>query len=530
MAERASMTDEVSLDDWQLLRRFTEHNSQEAFAALTARYLTLVYSVCRRELADDETAEDVTQAVFLILARKAPALRRGVVLSGWLFQTARFVARNARLQAQRRSAYEQKAAQAMQQQSEEREDAAWSEIEPLLNQSLAALRGGERECVLLRFFQGLSFAEAGAALGLSEEAARKRVTRVLEKMRKFFEKGRVIVPGTALAALLTAHAAKAAPATCSADIASVTVGILAGHLPVGLTGSHIYQLSEGALKAMKMAQIKVAVGIAATLVVGFSTYAAAKKIPLVTKTHRVAQLTAAPKPGHALVQAPGKTLTAPQIAARCREAYAALESYQGTSTVITQTVNGSDPTVHEYHTAATIQFVRPGKIRADGRDTNRDPFTYVSDGAATAYRASKGVWKPTTDAGMAVASVTGIALNAATTIPSVLLDINWGNPLAKGTEYDPEVREDDMDGLRCYILTTHTETAAMSETRSVWVDAKTFLLRRSASDSDGVLQMPAMSGQASRSVAMKSHDDQRFTNERLNETIPDGTFTVPVAQ
>ena len=140
MAERASMTDEVSLDDWQLLRRFTEHNSQEAFAALTARHLTLVYSVCRRELADDETAEDVTQAVFLILARKAPTLRRSVVLSGWLFQTARFAARNARLQVQRRAAYEQKAAEAMQQQSEVRDDAVWSEIEPLLNQSLAALK------------------------------------------------------------------------------------------------------------------------------------------------------------------------------------------------------------------------------------------------------------------------------------------------------------------------------------------------------------------------------------------------------
>ena len=159
------MTDEASTDDWHLLRRFTEHDSQEAFAALTARYLNMVYSVCRRELADDETAEDVTQAVFLILARKAPTLGRNVVLSAWLFQTARFAAKNARLQAQRRAAYEQKAAQTMHQQSEVRQDAAWSEIEPLLNQSLATLRGGERDCILLRFFQGLSFAEAGRGLG-----------------------------------------------------------------------------------------------------------------------------------------------------------------------------------------------------------------------------------------------------------------------------------------------------------------------------------------------------------------------------
>ena len=113
------------MDDHQLLRQFVAQNSQEAFSALTKRYLGLVYSVCRRELDDAEAAEDVTQAVFLILARKAPTLGRSVVLSGWLFQTARFAAKNARLQAQRRAAYEQKAAEAMDQSNRaENEEAA----------------------------------------------------------------------------------------------------------------------------------------------------------------------------------------------------------------------------------------------------------------------------------------------------------------------------------------------------------------------------------------------------------------------
>jgi len=162
------------MDDRQLLRQFVDTNSQEAFSVLTKRYLSLVYSVCRRELDDTETAEDVTQAVFLILARKAPALRRTVVL-------------------------------------------------PLLNQSLAALKEGERECVLLRFFQEMSFAETGLSLGLTEEAARKRVGRALEKMRRFFGKSGVIIPSVALAALLSAHAAKAVPPTCQANIAHLTL-------------------------------------------------------------------------------------------------------------------------------------------------------------------------------------------------------------------------------------------------------------------------------------------------------------------
>jgi len=248
--------------DWLLLRRYAQEDSQEAFAALTARYLSLVYSVCLREVHDPDLAQDVTQAVFLLLARTAPAFRSKTALPGWLFRTARFAAQNARTRQQRRRHYEEKAAQVMQQQNERAGDAAWSEIEPVLNDALAALREGERACVLLRFFQGLSFAEAGAALGLSEEAARKRVMRALDKMRKFFEKGGVIVPGIALAALLSAHAAKAAPTPAAVAVAHLTPGIVPG--PVSL-------IAEGVLHAMKIARLKT-VGAAAIALLVLAAY------------------------------------------------------------------------------------------------------------------------------------------------------------------------------------------------------------------------------------------------------------------
>ncbi len=257
------------MDDWQLLRRFVEHDSQEAFAALTKRYLGLVYSVCRRELADAETAEDVTQAVFLILARKAPSLRRNVVLSGWLFQTARFAAKNARTRAQRRAAYELKAAELIQQQVTG-EDAAWAEIEPVLNQSLAALREGERESVLLRFFQGMSFVETGTTLGVSEEAARKRVTRALEKMRRFFGQEGIVVPGAALAALLSAHAAKAVPAQLTGEIVKTLAGTVPGQVSL---------ISQGVLQAMNIFKLKVAAGAAALVLAGATAYAVAQAVP-----------------------------------------------------------------------------------------------------------------------------------------------------------------------------------------------------------------------------------------------------------
>lgn len=287
------------MDDRQLLTQFTQHNSQEAFAALTVRYLRLVYSTCLRELGDADLVEDVTQAVFLILARKAPSLGRNVVLSGWLFQTARFAAKNARTQETRRKATEQKAAEAIiEQQQTQSEDAAWTEIEPLLNQSLAGLREGERECVLLRFFQGMSFAEVGVVLGLSEEAARKRVSRSLEKMRLFFVKNGVIVPSAALAVLLTAHAAKAVPIGLAPAVAQSTAGLVAGHTATAaLNGSHAYQLSEGVMKAMKIFQIKLAAGITTALVLGTAaTYGVVRSAASNAKPLPPIKIAQAPEP------------------------------------------------------------------------------------------------------------------------------------------------------------------------------------------------------------------------------------------
>ena len=96
------------MHDWQLLREYLDNNSQEAFAGLVERHINLVYSTCLREVHDATLAEDVTQVVFLLLVKKAPALREGTVLSGWLFQTARFVSKDALKQEARRQQREQR--------------------------------------------------------------------------------------------------------------------------------------------------------------------------------------------------------------------------------------------------------------------------------------------------------------------------------------------------------------------------------------------------------------------------------------
>ena len=253
--------------DWLLLRRFAKDNSQEAFAALSARYLNLVYAVCLREVHDPELAQDVTQAMFLLLARTAPSFRSKTALPGWLFRTARFASQNARTREQRRRKYKEKAA--MERHPQARTDEAeWSEIEPVLNKALAALKAADRDSILLRFFQDMSFAEVGASLGVSEDAAQKRVARALEKLRHFFGKEEVNLPSAALAGLLTAHAAQTAPAACQTAITQMSVHAVAGHASAALAGSHAYQLTEGVLKAMKIAKLKMLTSSLAVVIVG----------------------------------------------------------------------------------------------------------------------------------------------------------------------------------------------------------------------------------------------------------------------
>src|SRR4051812_15199231 len=168
----------IEQDDHELLARYVREGSESAFASLVARHVNLVFSTARRFVSSPHQAEEITQAVFIILARKAGSLRRGTALSGWLYQTARLTAANFVRSERRRQRREQEAF--MQSRLNEPEAAAWEQITPLLDEAMGRLGETDRDAVVLRFFDNKTLQEVGATLNLTESAAHKRVTRALE--------------------------------------------------------------------------------------------------------------------------------------------------------------------------------------------------------------------------------------------------------------------------------------------------------------------------------------------------------------
>ncbi|HWB59871.1 MAG TPA: sigma-70 family RNA polymerase sigma factor [Chthoniobacteraceae bacterium] len=253
----------MTTDDMELVRQYAAEQSESAFAMLVSRHASLVYSVALRQAGDPHLAEEITQAVFIILARKAGSLNEKTILSGWLYRAACYTSNAARKQEHRRQRREQEAYMESTLQGSEA-NAAWKQMSPLLEEAMLRLGQADRDALMLRFFEGRSLNEVGAALGASEEAAKKRVNRALEKLHRFFTKRGISSTTAIIAGEISANSVQAAPVALAT---SVTAAALAKG---AMASTSTLTLIKGALKLMAWQKTKMAIvaGVAVLLTTG----------------------------------------------------------------------------------------------------------------------------------------------------------------------------------------------------------------------------------------------------------------------
>lgn len=212
------MTDQT---DSLLLKAYVERGLEAAFNELVHRHVDLVYSAAIRMVRDPHLAEDVTQGAFIALARQASELVERATLAGWLHRTAQNIAAQTVRTIERRRAREQEAF-AMNEQISTSPDVWWEQIEPHLDAALGELIDADRDAVVLRYFHKKSTAEIATILGVSDDAAQKRVSRAVEKLREVLAKNKITIGPGSLGILISANAVQAAPLGLAAKILAAT--------------------------------------------------------------------------------------------------------------------------------------------------------------------------------------------------------------------------------------------------------------------------------------------------------------------
>lgn len=236
----------MDADDHDLLRAYVRDGAQEAFAALVQRHLGLVFSAARRQVQSHDLAQDVTQLVFIALAREGRRIGPKTPVAAWLYLVTRRTALNLLRSEARRHAREQAALELAAMKSD---PPAWPRLDRWLEEAMAELSQTDGSALLLRFFENKSLREVGAALGVSEDAAQKRISRALEQLRAGFARRGVAVTAAGLAMQLSAHAIEVVPAGVGAAVSSAVTVSAATVTGGGLATLFMTTLQKNALVA-----------------------------------------------------------------------------------------------------------------------------------------------------------------------------------------------------------------------------------------------------------------------------------------
>ncbi len=217
-------------DDMTLLREYARNNSEAAFSELVSRHINLVYSVALRSVRDPHLAGEITQAVFIILARKADKLSRHNCVARLAMPHSALRERQCADHSTAAATPRTGGVYAIQTDSgtgfqpvSDAEAETWNEIAPLLDGAMGQLGQKDHDALVLRFFEGRNYREVGATLGTSEDAAKMRVNRALEKLRKFFTKRGISSTTAILAGAISANSVQAAPVTLAKSVTAVAI-------------------------------------------------------------------------------------------------------------------------------------------------------------------------------------------------------------------------------------------------------------------------------------------------------------------
>ena len=435
-------------NDLELLSEFARNGSGGAFAEVVARYVNLVHSTALRFTSNPHHAQDITQAVFIILAQKAGKLPASTILSGWLYQTARLTAANFMKGEIRRQKREQEAymESTLNELASEKAQAAWEQIAPMLDEAMGSLGESDRNAIILRYFENKTAQETGMALKTTEAAAQKRVTRALEKLRKIFTKRGVALPAALIASAVMARAVMAAPMGLgAAAAASVT--------KESVIPAAIKALVKGTMKKMIWLKLKFAVAVCVAVVAagGLATVAFSQSGGGPAATPPGPGGTATP-PANSQT---GSAIDAPalrEIVRLAQDTYDALSSYSDTGTVMEEAPGMTTKTTF------SIRLQRPNLYRVSWASAGGSPTgdgSAWSDGDGDYLEIGTGGKNRMKDMTIVLASATGVSGQAATSIPGIFFHQSWGNMLALAHSDGSELRK-EADGrigdVDCHVI------------------------------------------------------------------------------